>query len=72
MNIKYPYQSSDAEEYRGINKKMKKEMIPRIPGIPTGITVSYIEKFIVGDLFKFENENVSMHSKPQTNCPLCW
>ena len=68
MHIKYPYQNSDAEEDRGINKEMKKQM--KITN--DNILVCDIEKFIVGDLFKIEKYNVSMHPKPQTNCPLCW
>ena len=68
MHIRYPYQNSDAEEDRGINKEMKRRM--EIEDYP--IWVFKIEKFIVGDLFKIKNKNVSMHPEPQTNCPLCW
>ena len=71
MHIRYPYQNSDAEEDRGINKEMKKRMNI---AYGSGLNVSQIEKFIVGDLFKIENNNVSMHPhayNPQSNCQLC-
>ena len=68
MHIRYPYQNSDAEEDRGINKEMKKRM--KIDG--SVASVYQIEKLIVGDLFKIENKNVSMYPEPQTNCTLCW
>ena len=69
MHIRYPYQNSDAEEDRGINKEMKERMKTQRD---FGISVSDIEKFLVGDIFKIEDKNVSMHPGPPTNCLLCW
>ena len=64
MSKKYPYQNPVVEEASGLTKKMQEQMkiMER-----DEIRVSEIEKFIIGDLFKIDDENVSLLSKPQRN-----
>ena len=68
MCKKYPYQNSDAEEARGVNKEMKEKMKIR----EDQIEVSKIEQFIIGDLLNIgKNGNVTLILKNTTNCLLC-
>ena len=64
MSKKYPYQNPVVEEASGLTKKMQEQMkiMER-----DEIRVSEIEKFIIGDLFKIDDENISLLSKPQRN-----
>ena len=67
MNLAYPHQNTEAEGACGLNKKMENEMKMK----QTSVSLYYFDKFIIGDIFKTENVNISVLPPPQTNCPLC-
>ena len=75
MNMKYPYQNQDAEDSKGLNKKMNRELKKqeRLEDSKRYIEVSDIKKFMVGDIFE-EQENGRfslLKSSSSTKCPLC-
>ena len=67
MNLTYPHQNTEAEGACGLNKKMEDEMKIK----KNWVYVHDIEKFIIGNIFKIENGNISILPPPPTNCPLC-
>ena len=66
MNMKFPHQNAKAEGAYGLNKKMEDAMKNSV------VTVSCIEKFIIGDIVKVENGKLSLLPAPAMNCPMCW
>ena len=75
MNMKYPYQNQDAEDSKGLNKKMNEELKKQEDNDSDDrfIKVTNMEQFMVGDIFEEqENGRFSLLKSPSsTKCPLC-